>query len=520
MSPRLTRRAVLGTALAAPALATDLRASTLRFVPHQGLGWLDPSWWPFIETRNHSWMVYDTLYGLDANGIAQPQMAEGHTKEDDGRIWRIRLREGLVFHDGTPVRAQDCVASITRWGTHAMMGQSLLRATASLSAPDDRTIQFRLTERFPLLPEALGDRTMQLCAIMPARLAEHSDARVVDEVVGSGPFRFLADEYQPWRRAAYACHTQYQPRPSGTPSFLAGPKVAHFERVEWIAMPEPGAALAALQDGTVDWWEAPPPGHHAAIAANPRLALKVHDAAGCMATLRMNHLTDPFDDPRVRRAVRSAVEQASFMAAATSAPEHRRTEVGFFCPASPMAQPATTKPDEAASRAALQAAGYRGELVVALVIADLAEPRALALVGAEMLKRIGLNVQVEFVPVRNLVARLLRTQPAGAGGWSVVIGYWPGHDFWHPGMHRYLRATGRESEVGWPSSEGLEALRRTWLATPDPAQRRLIAADAQTQALEDLPYIPLGQWLRPTAYAAGLTGMLEGFPLFWNLRRG
>jgi peptide/nickel transport system substrate-binding protein len=131
-------------------------------------------------------MVYDTLYGLDANGIAQPQMAEGHTKEDDGRMWRIRLREGLVFHDGTPVRAQDCVASITRWGTHAMMGQSLLRATASLSAPDDRTILFRLTERFPLLPEALGDRTMQLCAIMPARLAEHSDARVVDEVVDGG----------------------------------------------------------------------------------------------------------------------------------------------------------------------------------------------------------------------------------------------------------------------------------------------------------------------------------------------
>jgi peptide/nickel transport system substrate-binding protein len=144
----------------------------------------------------------------------------------------------------------------------------------------------------------------------------------------------------------------------------------------------------------------------------------------------------------------------------------------------------------------------------------------MALAGAEMLRRIGLNVQLEFVPVRNLVARLLRTQPAGAGGWSVVIGYWPGHDFWHPGMHRYLRATGREAEVGWPSSEGLEALRRAWLVAPDPAQRRLIAADAQAQALEDLPYIPLGQWMRPTAHAAGLTGMLEGFPLFWNVQRG
>ena len=520
MTLRITRRAALAGGLAAPALAADLRAATLRFVPHQGLGWLDPSWWPFIETRNHSWMVYDTLYGLDATGTAQPQMAEGHTLEDNGRTWRIRLREGLVFHDGTPVRAQDCVASITRWGTHAMMGQSLLRATASLTAVDDRTILFRLTERFPLLPEALGDRAMQVCAIMPARLAEHSDARVIDEVVGSGPFRFLADEYQPWRRAAYARNERYVPRPTGTPSFLAGPKQAQFNRVEWIAMAEPDAALAALRDGTIDWWEAPPPTHHAAIAAEKRLSLRVLDPAGAMATLRMNHLIDPFDDPRVRRAVRSAVDQAAFMAAATSAPEHRRTGVGFFCPVSPMAQPAPSMLDEAKARATLQAAGYRGELVVVLVIADLPEPRAMALAGAEMLRRIGLNVQLEFVPVRNLVARLLRTQPAGAGGWSVVIGYWPGHDFWHPGMHRYLRATGREAEVGWPSSEGLEALRRAWLLAPDPAQRRLIAADAQAQALEDLPYIPLGQWMRPTAHAAGLTGMLEGFPLFWNVQRG
>jgi peptide/nickel transport system substrate-binding protein len=520
VTPRLTRRAVLATALASPALATDLRAATLRFVPHQGLGWLDPSWWPFIETRTHSWMVYDTLYGLDAEGNATPQMAEGHVKEDDGRTWRIRLREGLVFHDGTKVRAQDCVASITRWGTHAMMGQSLLRATASLTAPDDRTILFRLSERFPLLPEALGDRTMQVCAIMPARLAEHSDARVVDEVVGSGPFRFLADEYQPWRRAAYARHERYVPRAGGTASFTAGPKVAHFDRVEWIAMPDHEAALAALRDGTVDWWEAPPPAHHAAIAADRRLALRVHDTAGYMATLRMNHLSAPFDDPRVRRAVLHAVDQRAFMAAATAAAQQRRTGVGFFCPASPMARPAPATPDEAGARAALQSAAYRGEPVVVLAIADLPEPRAMALAGAEMLRRIGFNVQVDFVPVRNLVPRLLRTQPSGAGGWSVVIGYWPGHDFWHPGMHRYLRASGRDAEVGWPSSEGLEALRRAWLAAPDGRARKAIAADAQAQALDDLPYIPLGQWLRPTAHATGLTGMLDGFPLFWNLRRG
>ena len=222
MTPRLTRRATLAAGLATPALARGTRAATLRFVPHQGLGWLDPSWWPFVESRTHSWMVYDTLYGLDAEGQAQPQMAEGHAVEDAGRTWRIRLREGLVFHDGTPVRAQDCVASIIRWGTHALMGQSLLRATARLSAPDDRTILFRLAERFPLLPEALGDRTMQFCAIMPARLAENSEARVVDEVIGSGPFRYVASERLQGVRNVFERFDKYVPRASGTPGRVSG----------------------------------------------------------------------------------------------------------------------------------------------------------------------------------------------------------------------------------------------------------------------------------------------------------
>ena len=171
------------------------------------------------------------------------------------------------------------------------------------------------------------------------------------------------------------------------------------------------------------------------------------------------------------------------------------------------------------ARAALRAAGYRGETIGVLGIADLPEPRAMTALGTEMLRAIGFAVELVQVPVAALVPRLLRTQPVGAGGWNVVFGYWSGLDQWHPGMHRYLAAEGLASEVGWPSSERLEAMRRAWLAAPDLAAQQSVAAEMQVQAFQDVPYVPLGQWLRPTAYAATLTGMLDAYPLFWNVRR-
>src|SRR3954447_11555501 len=139
--------AVAGAALSAPAFAQGT-PRTLRFIPQIDLAFLDPHWTTANVTRNHGYMVFDTLYGLDQQDVAHPQMAEGHTVEDDGKRWTIRLREGLLFHDGTPVLTRDCVASIRRWGARDAFGGALMRATDEISALDDRTIAFRLKKPF------------------------------------------------------------------------------------------------------------------------------------------------------------------------------------------------------------------------------------------------------------------------------------------------------------------------------------------------------------------------------------
>ncbi len=108
--------------LATPALGQSSRAGTLRLVPQASLTSLDPIWTTASVTTGHGYAVFDTLYALDSQLRPQPQMAEGHEVSSDGLTWLIRLRPGLKFHDGEPVRAVDCVASLQRWSKRDSFG--------------------------------------------------------------------------------------------------------------------------------------------------------------------------------------------------------------------------------------------------------------------------------------------------------------------------------------------------------------------------------------------------------------
>ncbi len=183
-----------GLGLAAPSIAAAQGARVLKFIPHADLTVLDPIWTTAYVTRNHGYLVYDTLFGMDSSYKTSPQMAEGMTVENDGKLVRITLRNGLKFHDGEKVLAKDCVASIQRWGKRDTFGQTLMAVTDELSAPDDKTIQFRLKRAFPLLPDALAKPPSNFAAMMPERLAKTDAFTQITEVVGSGPFKFVAKE--------------------------------------------------------------------------------------------------------------------------------------------------------------------------------------------------------------------------------------------------------------------------------------------------------------------------------------
>jgi peptide/nickel transport system substrate-binding protein len=494
----MRRRSLLAgaAALAAPRLADAQAQRPLRFVPHANLSVVDPVASTAYITRNHGFLVWDTLYALDDAYRPQPQMVAGETVEDEGRRWTFTLREGLRFHDGEPVRAADCLASLARWGRRDAMGSRLASLTDEARALDDRRFEIRLKRSFAHLRDALAKPGSLAPFIMPARIAARDAFQPFGaaEVIGSGPFRFRADEWVAGARVAYERFADYVPREGGEVSFLAGPKRVSVPRVEWTIIPDPATAAAALRTGEVDWWERATPDLLPLLRREAALAVEVPDPLGFISTLRMNHLQPPFDNPALRRAVLPAVNQADYMQAVMGADRSLwRTEVGIFTPGTPLATGAGMDAlafDLDRARRLVAESGYRGERVVVLAATDVPAVAALSAVGADMLRRIGLAVEEQAMDWGSVVRRLGSQEPVGSGGWSAYFSNWAGLDHINPAGHLVLRGQGRAGFIGWPESPRLEALREAWFDAPDLAAQQAIAAEMQVQAFADVPYVP------------------------------
>jgi peptide/nickel transport system substrate-binding protein len=517
--------AAIGAAsLSRPALLRAATATTLKFVPYADLALLDPNVSAFV-TRNHCLMVFDTLFALDAAGNAQPQMLAGYTTEDDCKTWQLTLRDGLTFHDGTKVLARDAVASLRRWGVVDAFGQALLEATDELSAPSDNVIQFRLKRPFPLLPQALAKPSAPMAVVMPERLAQTPPRTLLTEIIGSGPYRYLPDQRVPGARNVYAKFDAYQPR-AGVASFCAGPRIAHFDRVEWLTTPDPATQAAALQRGEVDWVEQPVMDLVPSLRRDRNLTVEVVETTGLIGVLRFNFLHPPFDNPAIRRAALQAVNQRDFMAAVAgeAGPDVINDHVGYFSPSSPYASDAgmqnfSAKPDLAKLKDAVVEAGYQGEKVAFLGATDVARISAICQVGADMLSKIGLNVDYIATDWGTVVQRMQRKQPIAEGGWSIFGLMWGGYDWYSPAGDAMLRGNGPNAWAGWPTLPKMESLRDQWLHAPDMPTQNALARDIQLQAFTDVPCLPLGLYYQPVAYRNDLTDMMKGLILFTGIRR-
>ncbi len=515
-----------GATLAGPATLRAQSATTLRFTPQQDLVTLDPVTTTAYISRNHGYMVFDTLYGMDGAYQATPQMVAGHTVAEDGRLWNLTLREGLWWHDGERVLARDCVASIRRWAKRDPFGATLLEATDELSAPDDRTIRFRLKRPFPLLPIALGKASVPVCAMMPERLANTDPFAQVPEMIGSGPFRFKADERVPGSRNVYTKFERYVPRGDGALSWTSGPKVVHFDRVEWTTMPDSATATNALIAGEADWQEY---AYHDLLAPLRRarnVKLSVLDSSGYVSMVRLNHLQAPFNNPAIRRALWGAIDQTACMQALVGPAETALYNVplGFFGHGTPMASTAGLDVlrgprDYAKVKRDLAAAGYKGETVL-VMIPSTSQPNAqVGAVLADQFRLAGLNVEIYSVEFNAMLQRRNRRGPVAEGGWSAFVTNWAGTDWLNPAGHIALRGNGEAGYAGWASMPRVEELRNQWFTAPDLAAQQAICRDIQLQAMQEVPYYPLGQYLQPTAYRTSITGVLDGFATFWNVRR-
>jgi peptide/nickel transport system substrate-binding protein len=511
------------TALAAPRIVQAQGAKTINFTPHADLASIDPVWTTADITRNYSLAVFDTLYGYDADFKVQPQMVEGATTSSDGKQWDLTLRDGLKFHDGEPVLAKDCVATIQRWSKRNPFGDALMAHTDELSAPSDKVIRFRLKQPFALLPNALAE---VYCAIMPERLAKTDPFQQIPEAIGSGPFKFLASERIPGQRVVYEKNAAYVPRKDGKPSFNAGPKIVYVDRVVWNFIPDPATASAALSQKEIDWWENPTIDLIPQLKTDKDLTLTVKDRTGEMGCLRFNCLFPPFDNPAIRRVVLAAMDQKEVMEAVSgSDPSLIKTDLGIFVPGTPMASTVGVEITRGPKnydklKADLLAAGYKGEKIVILAASTIPTIYAEAQVAEDTLKKLGFNTDFQSMEWGTVVQRRASQEPIDKGGWNIFFTYLGGFGNISPAPNIAIRGTGTKGNwFGWPTDAKMEQLRNAWFDAPDLAAQKKLCDEMQAEFWQNPPYVPLGMYFQPTAFHNYMQDVRDGWPQFYGVKK-
>lgn len=516
-----TLATLAASGLARPALAQG-KSKVLRFVPQANLANPDPIWTTATVAINHGCMVWDTLYGIDDSLTSRPQMCAGHEVSADELTWTFTLRDGLLFHDNAPVRAIDCTTSIARWAQKDPFGKRLASLTEEMKPLDDRRFQIRLGKPFRQMLYALG---AQYCFVMPERMARTPASQQITEYVGSGPFRFLRDEWNSGVRAAYARFDRYVPRPE-KPEYFSGGKVAHFDRVEWIVEPDPATAASALQTGEVDWIEQPLFDLLPMLKSSPDVEVANFDPIGVLAMIAFNHLYPPFDNPKLLRALLPAINQKEFMEAAVGErADLMKLPTGFFPNGSPMASMAgmdalTGPRDLDKAKRLVAEAGYKGEKIVLMSPSDLAPLQALSQVTRDLFTRLGLNVDYVSTDWGTLVSRRAKQDPPDQGGWSVFCTTWAGLAVSNPGSSYPLQGIGRTGWFGWMTDPKLTEWKERWFDAPDLAAQKQACEGMQLEAFQSVPFMPVGQWFYPRAFRKDLTGFVKcANSLFWGVRR-
>jgi peptide/nickel transport system substrate-binding protein len=402
---RISRRQVVrgaavvagAAALGAPSVRAQNEGQTLRFIAEADLKVLDPIWNTAYITRNHGYLVYDTLFGTDENSQIKPQMVDQTTVSPDGMKYTFTLRDGLKWHDGQPVMSEDCVESLKRWGKRDRFGQLLMAHTGKIAPIDGKTFTLELAERFGPVLEALGKPSSNVPFMMPARIASISADEQIKEIVGSGPFKFVRDEWQPREQVVYLRNADYVPREEA-PSGSTGGKKVYLDRVIWKYIPDPWEAAEALAAGEVDWWQEPEIGFIPKIEQNPDLQTFLFDPLGTQGWLRPNWLHPPFNNKKARQALVHMMDQVTYLSYAMSG--------------------------------------------------------------------------------------------AGQRGW-----------------------------FGWPEIPQLEKLVADWVRAPSEAKRQQLADEAQRIALDEVTYVPWGQWFQPTAFRKRVRDVPKfAAPVFWNVK--
>ncbi|AJD43905.1 nickel/oligopeptide ABC transporter substrate-binding protein (plasmid) [Rhizobium gallicum bv. gallicum R602sp] len=493
-----------------------------------GLGELqvfDPIFTTTDPTQIHGLAIYDTLFSPDSRLLPRPQMVEKWSASDDKKTYTFQLRDGLAWHDGTPVTAGDCVASIRRWGEVASGGQMIMARASDISKKDEKTFTIALKEPLGLLIDMLATIAGSSLYIMREKDADRPATEQVTTNIGSGPFKFNHSLAKPGASFTYDRNEKYVPR-SEAPDGFAGGKVVKVDRVVWDIIVDSQTALAALHAGEIDFVRLPPADLYPMIESDPDLALQVLDKSGNDLCLRMNHLQKPFDNVKARQAMLHLIDQEAFLRVTASDPKYGHTVTSIFGNTTPYSNDENTGwfkrgGDPEKAKQLFKEAGYAGEKIVILQPTTWAAANNAALLLADMLRKIGVNAELAPSDWSGVVARRANKGAVESGGWSIFITDDPDFVQGDPVSAVFLAANGEEGWFGWPQNDEYEALRAKWASVETLEDRKALARNMQRIWWDFVGDVRLGQYVTAIARRQTLTGLIGLSPLvpLWNMQK-
>jgi len=522
----LKKSAVAALIAGAAALSAPIAAqaeTTLKVVMHSDLKIVDPIWTTAYITRNHGYMVYDTLFAMDAKGDIKPQMVDKYTVSADKLTWTFTLRDGLLFHDDKPVTSEDVIASLKRWGAKDSLGQKLMSFVKEWKAVDAKTFTATLNAPTGLMLLALGKPSSNVPFIMPKRVAETSPNEQIKEYIGSGPFMFKADEWKPGDKTVYLKFKKYKPR-AEPPSGLSGGKVVKVDRVEWRAIPDAQTAVNALIAGEVDMVEDVKSDLLPVVSKNANVKMFDFNPLGNQYVFRFNTLHKPFDNPKVRQALFYAFNQEDFLKAVHGDPKYYTVCKALFICDTPLASTVgmndKLESNMKKARELLAEAKYDGTPIVLMHSTDLEVLTNLAPVAKSLMEKAGFKVDMQSMDWQSVVARRAKKDPPTQGGWHAFLTSWVAADVLNPVGAAFLNSSCEKALFGWPCDPQIEKLRDDFARETDPAKQKNIAEQVQLRYLEYPTHVHLGQWKKPAALRKNVSGNLVAPVIsFWNVEK-
>jgi len=518
----LLAAASVGGLLSAPAQA---QSNTLKVVMHSDLKILDPIWTTAYIVRNHGYLVWDTLFSMDEKFEVKPQMVDKHEVSADKLTYTFTLRDGLEWHNGKPVTAEDCVASIKRWGAKDSMGQKLLATTKELKVVNDKTFTLTLSEPYGLVLQSLGKPSSNVPFMMPKEVAATDPNTQIERagVIGSGPFIFKADEWKPGEKVVYLKNPKYKPR-SEAPSGLSGGKVAKVDRIEWIWISDGQTQMNALIAGEIDMIESPTHDLLPVLAKDRNIRLFNANPTGLQYTFRYNVLHKPFDNPKIRYAAAVAMSQEPFLQAVIGDPKWYKPCKAMFICGTPFETTAgmegVLNGDSARAAQLLKEAGYDGTPIVLMQSTDLAVLTNLAPVAKAQLEKAGFKVDMQSMDWQTLVSRRTKKDPPTAGGWHAFLTAWVAADILNPVMAGFFNASGDKAMFGWPNDPEIEKIRDQFAKETDTTKHKAIIEALQKRWVDYPTHVHLGQWYQPNAIRTNVEGNVAApVTIFWNVSK-